>query len=85
VVFASLCFACGHGQPPARSPAPSSLADEYVIVIPEVTYSRTGQDAARKQVSVAADEDVMASILAIPPGQPSRHNACSGCQTEDLP
>jgi hypothetical protein len=56
-----------------------------VTVIPEVTYSRTGQDAASEEASIAPDEDVMASILAIPPGQSARHNACSGCRAEDMP
>lgn len=85
LLFASLCFACGHGEPPARSPAPLALPDDYVTVIPEVTYSRTGQDAASDEPSVAPDEDVMASILAIPPGQPARHSACSSCRAEDMP
>jgi hypothetical protein len=85
LVFTSLCFACGHRQQPALSPAPLPPPDEYVTVIPEVTYSRTGQDAASEEASIAPDEDVMASILAIPPGQSARHNACSGCRAEDMP
>lgn len=85
IAFASLTLACGASQVPARDPARHALESEYVTLIPEVTYSRTGQDAARDQVEVSADDDVMASILAIPPGAPSRHVPCTDCGSEDRP
>lgn len=81
LVYASLIFACGHATPPTPV-APVRVDSEYVTLIPEVTYSRTGQDASSDTAPVAADEDVMASILAIPPGLAARHDACSGCGLE---
>jgi hypothetical protein len=83
IVVASLTLACGGAQPPAQSSPPRPRDSEYVTLIPEVTYSRTGQDVADDDVEVDANEDVMASILAIPSGAPSRHEPCSGCQMED--
>lgn len=85
IVAASLSFACAGAQPAARSAAPPALESEYVTIIPDVSYSRTGQDAASEQATIGADEDVMASILAIPPGGRPRHDACTGCAAEDLP
>ena len=84
-VVASLLFACAGTQPAPRSATPPALQSEYVTIIPDVTYSRTGQDAASDEATVSAEEDVMASILAIPPGGRPRHDACTGCPAEDLP
>jgi hypothetical protein len=80
---ASLLFACAGTQPTPRSATPPALQSEYITVIPDVTYSRTGQDAASEQAAIGAEEDVMASILAIPPGGRTRHDACTGCPAED--
>lgn len=75
-------LACNHTAPrtPAAPPLPSAQ-DEYITIIPEVTYSRTGQDAAR-EVVVDPNEDVMASILAVPRGARDRHGACTNCPVE---
>jgi hypothetical protein len=80
IVFASLALACGGERLPPRDARPQALEEEYVTVIPEVTYSRTGQDVTPDDVEVSADDDVMASILAIPPGAPSRHAPCTDCR-----
>jgi hypothetical protein len=80
-VSASLLLACGHAQPPAPL-SPAAPSDDYVTIIPDVTYSPTGQDAALDAAPVSTDEDVMAGILAIPPGSRSRHATCSDCTTE---
>ena len=81
VVAASLLLACGHVRPEPLAPVAPPRA-EYVTIIPEVTYSRTGQDAASDAAPVSADEDVMASILAIPPGAHGRHAPCTDCRKE---
>jgi hypothetical protein len=83
IVFASLALAWGCSRVPPRSASPQALESEYVTVIPEVTYSRTGQDVAPEDAEVSADDDVMASILSIPPGGPSRHAPCTECLAED--
>ena len=77
-------LACGHAPPPAALPRVSPPNSEYVTIIPEVTYSRTGQDAASDEPTVSSDEDVMAGILAIPPGAPGRHAPCTNCRLEDI-
>jgi hypothetical protein len=83
VVSASLLLACGHAPPPAALPPLTGPRADYVTVIPEVTYSRTGQDAANGEPNVSSDEDVMAGILAIPPGAHGRHAPCTSCRPED--
>jgi hypothetical protein len=82
IVSASLLLACGHAQPPPPlAPLPVAGA-QYVTIIPEVTYSPTGQGAASEEPSLSNEEDVMAGILAIPPGSHGRHAACSECRPE---
>jgi hypothetical protein len=74
--------ACNHTRPPAAVALPEpSPRDEYVTIIPEVTYSRTGQDAAT-EVVIDPNEDVMASILAVPRGARDRHGTCTNCPAE---
>lgn len=73
---------CNHTRAPAAAaPREPSPRDEYITIIPEVTYSRTGQDAAT-DVVVDPNEDVMASILAVPRGARDRHGACTNCPVE---
>jgi hypothetical protein len=81
-VSASLMLGCGHTQPPAPAAPAAPPSADYVTIIPEVTYSPTGQDAARDAAPVNTDDDVMAGILAIPPGSHGRHAACTDCTTE---
>jgi hypothetical protein len=72
IVSASLVLACGHTQPqPPLAPLASASSD-YVTIIPEVTYSPTGQGPGSDAMPVSSDEDVMAGILAIPPGSHGR-------------
>ena len=84
IVSASLLLACGHAPPPAALPPLSAPNPDYVTIIPEVTYSRTGQDAASDEPTVSSEEDVMAGILAIPPGTHGRHAPCTSCRPEDI-
>jgi hypothetical protein len=69
---ASLLLACGHAAP-ARvnaglTPTPTA-PPEYVTVTPDVSVSRTAEPAEQKQASIDPNADVMAEILAIPPGR----------------
>lgn len=85
LVSASFLLACGHSSAPkpiASAAEAPQVASEYVTLVPEVTYSRTGQDAASEIAPIAADEDVMANILAIPPGSSTRHAPCNLCPAE---
>jgi hypothetical protein len=82
LVYASLLFACSHASPPAACAPSAPVESEYVTIVPEVTYSRTGQDAASDIAPIGKDEDVMAAILAIPPGSAPRHDACTDCSLE---
>jgi hypothetical protein len=69
IVAASLLFACSHSAPPPTSASSSAPLDaNYLTVYPEVTVSRTAQEAELKQAAIDPNEDVMAEILAIPPG-----------------
>ncbi len=83
-VSASLLLSCGHASPSGALTPLSPPDPDYVTLIPEVTYSRTGQDAASDEQTVSSDEDVMAGILAIPPGSQGRHSPCTGCRAEDV-
>ena len=69
IIPASLLLACSHSVP-ARPPAPTTpIAADYRTIQPEVSLSRTAQEAHLKEVSVDPNADVMAEILAIPPGR----------------
>lgn len=68
VIPASLTFACAH-SPAAPPLVPATTASsDYRTIRPDVSISRTAQDADLKQASVDPNADVMAEILAIPPG-----------------
>jgi len=69
---AFLALACAHSLPPAPPKAPAAAAasaSDYRTIRPDVSLSRNAQDADLKQASVDPNEDVMAEILAIPPGR----------------
>jgi hypothetical protein len=71
VITASLLLACGHSAAPpvsVPSPPPSPPAAAYLVIAPDVSVSRTAAEYQAKQESVDANSDVMAEILAIPPG-----------------
>jgi hypothetical protein len=65
-LFASSALACSHGRPPA---APTQLeAEQYVIIQPDVSVSATAREAEQKTAALDPNADVMAEIMAIPPG-----------------
>jgi len=66
-----LLFACAETKP-AQAPHAEALhspADDYVTLVPSVSVSKAETQAPQKQASLDPDEDVMAEILAIPPGR----------------
>jgi hypothetical protein len=44
------------------------LTPDYVTIVPDVSVSRTAQPAEPRQSALDEHADVMAEILAIPPG-----------------
>ena len=68
-VSCSLLLACGHAPPPAPR-APAQEPSPYLTIEPDVSVSAPARPVALKQASVDLDPnaDVMAEILAIPPG-----------------
>jgi hypothetical protein len=65
-IAASLLFACA----PAASPAPPPRLDGgYLVIQPDVSVSRNARPAIAKNVTVDERADIMAEILAIPPGR----------------
>ena len=69
VVSATLLLACGHAATPrVASPAADPKASGYLTIAPEVSVSRSAREYQAKQESLDPNADVMAEILAIPPG-----------------
>lgn len=65
-IVASLLFACGA----APAPAPRQPHDAgYLVIQPDVSVSRNARPAIAKNVAVDERADIMAEILAIPPGR----------------
>lgn len=67
---ASLLFACASTTavtPPP--PAAPGLEDGYLPIEPHVSVSRNAEPATAKNLAVDERSDVMAEILAIPPGR----------------
>jgi hypothetical protein len=70
VISSSLLLACGHAATPrAASTTPEPQASGYLTIAPEVSVSRTARDYEAKQEALDPNADVMAEILAIPPGR----------------
>jgi hypothetical protein len=63
-IVASLLFACA-----SATSAPRPLESGYLVIKPDVSVSRNAQPAIAKNAAVDERSDVMAEILAIPPGQ----------------
>ena len=66
-----LLLACAETQQPrvpSASPRPSAT-DEYVTLVPSVSVSKAPEPRPEKQAALDPNEDVMAEILAIPPGK----------------
>ena len=66
----NLLLACAHAPPPALQ-APAPQPSPYLTIEPEVSVSATARPVDEKQASADLDPnaDVMAEILAIPPGR----------------
>lgn len=69
-ISTSLILGCASAPPPPRTPVQAQLVEpSYVTIQAEVSLSRTAQPAEEKQASLDPNADVMAEILAIPPGR----------------
>jgi hypothetical protein len=68
----SLLFGCASAPPPPP-PRPALQAKQmephYIIIQADVSLSRTAQPAQERQAALDPNADVMAEILAIPPGR----------------
>jgi hypothetical protein len=69
VAVACLLFGCSSATAPKAAAAPKPFTPEYVTIAPDVSLSRTAQPAEIKPVQLDEHADVMAEILAIPPGR----------------
>jgi hypothetical protein len=69
VAAACLLAGCSSVTPPTVPAAPRPLTNEYVTIAPDVSVSRTAQPAELEQATLDEHADVMAEILAIPPGR----------------
>jgi hypothetical protein len=62
------CYAC-HPKKPPKPPSPATGESDYRVITPDVS-SYPPQPAPVEPVTpVGENEDVMASILSIPPGK----------------
>lgn len=61
------CAACGRASPDSAPPR-TPLASDYLTIQPDVSVSRSAQPAEEKHAAIDPNADVMAEILAIPPG-----------------
>jgi hypothetical protein len=69
--LASLALACAHSPAPApvSHPVRATTAEEsYVTIVPHVSVSRDADDTPQERAALDPNADVMAEILAIPPG-----------------
>jgi hypothetical protein len=68
VVVASLLLACSKPDKPPRPPLPPTPADAgYKLITPEVSTNKPSEPTAPTPID--ENEDIMASILSIPPGR----------------
>lgn len=69
-LLASLPLSCAHAPSPPRAAPRVAAADSdaYVIITPEVTLSAGAREADPTRAPRAPDADIMADILAVPPG-----------------
>ena len=66
----SLFLGCASAPPPPRPALQAKqLEPHYVIIQADVSLSRTAQPAQERQAALDPNADVMAEILAIPPGR----------------
>jgi hypothetical protein len=68
-IAASLSLACSSTTlAPAKEPL-APLEASYVTIVPDVSVSESAKTAELKEASVDPNSDVMAEIMAIPPGR----------------
>lgn len=69
-LLASLALACTNTRPPvAAARAVEARPDAgYVTIVPHVTVSRNADETQQPRAALDPSADVMAEILAIPPG-----------------
>lgn len=68
-ISTSLLLGCASAPPPRPPVQAKQVEPNYVIIQAEVSLSRTAQPAEEKQAALDPNADVMAEILAIPPGR----------------
>ena len=65
-----MLLACGHAASPrVASPPLHPQATGYLTIAPDVSVSRSAREYEAKQETLDPNADVMAEILAIPPGR----------------
>jgi hypothetical protein len=70
VISVSSLLACGHATAPRAASSPrTSPPSGYLTIAPDVSVSRSARAYEAKQETVDPEADVMAEILAIPPGR----------------
>jgi hypothetical protein len=65
----SLLLGCASAPPPPPAVQAKQTEPHYTIIQAEVSLSRTAQPAQERQAALDPNTDVMAEILAIPPGR----------------
>jgi len=69
---ASLAFACAPLRAPAARTSQAPAAEPYVTIVPQVSVSDNAKPPPEPKPQLEADNDVMAEILALPPGSGAR-------------
>ena len=64
----SLLLGCASAPPPRPAMQAKPAEPQYVVIQAEISLSRTAQPAEERQAALDPHADVMAEILAIPPG-----------------
>jgi hypothetical protein len=65
----TLLLGCASVPPPPPAVQAKQTEPHYTIIQADVSLSRTAQPAQEKQAALDPNTDVMAEILAIPPGR----------------
>ncbi len=65
----SLLLGCSHAVPPPATAPEATLSSEYRTIQPDVSVSPPEARTAAQPAPLDPNADVMAEILAIPPGR----------------
>ena len=65
----SLLLGCASAPPPRPAAQAKAVEPHYVVIQAEVSLSRTAEPAEQRHAALDPNADVMAEILAIPPGR----------------